>query len=149
MGQYDDRPYEVGKGKPPLQHRWKKGQSGNPRGPRRKAKRDEATMTELLADIINAPVEVMFEGKPQLVTKKELILMKLVHDAAAGTPFQRDRAIKSLQEMDAFNLLPPDRQKTPEQQEAALAGLIEFLAEEARATGLYNDDLTLKDPNGC
>jgi len=29
------RDYEIGRGKPPLDSRFRKGQSGNPRGPRR------------------------------------------------------------------------------------------------------------------
>ena len=32
----DKRDYEVGRGKPPVHTRFKKGQSGNPRGPRPK-----------------------------------------------------------------------------------------------------------------
>ena len=40
--------YEVGRGKLPLHSRFKKGQSGSPRGPRPKACRREAVVTQLV-----------------------------------------------------------------------------------------------------
>ena len=44
------RDYEIGYGKPPVDRRFQKGQSGNPRGPRRK------DMSALLIAALNEPV---------------------------------------------------------------------------------------------
>ena len=46
------RDYEVGRGKPPVHSRFKKGQSGNPRGPRPK------NLPALLVDALNEEVVV-------------------------------------------------------------------------------------------
>lgn len=129
MGKYDDRPYEVGKGKPPAAHRWRKGTSGNPLGPRKRANRDDATFKELLADIINEKVKVTINGREGWLTKKEMILIGLVHDAVNGTPAARLRAYRELKEAGALDLLPSGKQSTPEQQKEAIAKLVEELAE--------------------
>lgn len=134
MGKYDDRAYEVGKGKPPAKHQWPKGTSGNPRGPRKRADRDKATPNELLAEIINEKVWVTINGKEVQVTKKELILVGLVHEAINGTASSRHRAYKTLKEEGALNLLPINKQQTPEQREAALRDLVTTLAKSAAAS---------------
>jgi hypothetical protein len=46
------RDYEVGRGKPPVHTRFKKGQSGNPRGPRPK------NLPALLVEALNEKVTV-------------------------------------------------------------------------------------------
>lgn len=131
MGQYDDRPYKVGKGKPPAEYRWKPGQSGNPKGPKKRADPKTATMSELLADAINGTTEVTIDGKRVMMTKKQLILLGLVHDAASGTPNQRIRAIRELRDVGAFDLLPLDKQPDPEEHARRIAAVVEELAREA------------------
>jgi hypothetical protein len=58
MGQYDNRDYPIGKGKPPAEHQFKKGRSGNPRGPRHKKKAKEATLEVLAHEAVNEMVSV-------------------------------------------------------------------------------------------
>ena len=53
----DKRDYEVGRGKPPVHTRFKKGQSGNPRGPRPK------NLSALLLDALNEKVVVTIDGE--------------------------------------------------------------------------------------
>ena len=60
--------YKVGYKKPPLHTRFKKGQSGNPRG-RPKGSKNFST---LLAEALNEPVIVAEDGKRRRISKREL-----------------------------------------------------------------------------
>ena len=60
----DKRDYEVGRGKPPVHTRFKKGQSGNPRGPRPK------NLPALLLDALNEKVVVTIDGERREITKR-------------------------------------------------------------------------------
>lgn len=132
MGKYDDRPYEVGKGKPPKNNRWKKGQSGNPRGPRREPKEAEQGMHEMLADLANQLVPVKkADGTLIMLPKKKAILLGLVHDALSGTPRQRRDAVALLKEERFFELKPSDRPENAKQREEAIARFVTELAKEA------------------
>ena len=51
------RDYQVGRGKPPVHSRFKKGQSGNPRGPRPKS------LPALLVDALNEKVVATIDGE--------------------------------------------------------------------------------------
>ena len=72
----DKRDYEVGRGKPPVHTRFKKGQSGNPRGPRPK------NLPALLVDALNEKVVVTIDGERQEITKREAIVTQLVNRSA-------------------------------------------------------------------
>ena len=61
----DKRDFEVGRGKPPVHTRFKKGQSGNPRGPRPK------NLPALLVDALNEKVVVTIDGERQEIAKRE------------------------------------------------------------------------------
>ena len=73
----DKRDYEVGRGKPPVHTRFKKGQSGNPRGPRPK------NLPALLVDALNEKVVVTVDGERQEITKREAIVTQLVNESTA------------------------------------------------------------------
>ncbi|RRH92070.1 hypothetical protein EH240_31290 [Mesorhizobium tamadayense] len=72
--------YEVGYGKPPSEHRFAKGQSGNPKG-RPKAKKNMKTM---VSDTLFAPITIQQNGKTTTVTALEAILLKMRNNALAG-----------------------------------------------------------------
>ena len=91
MGKYDDQPYEVGKGKPPKKTRWKKGQSGNPKDPRRRARQPDLTLRQILAEIMNEPMVVTIGGRETKIPKKYAFLLGIGHDGLNGTPHQRMR----------------------------------------------------------
>jgi Family of unknown function (DUF5681) len=83
--------YKVGRGRPPLHTRFKKGQSGNPRGPRRRPK----DLPALLVAALNEPVVVTANGEPRQITKREAVIAQLV-DKSTGADL---RATKTLIDM--------------------------------------------------
>ena len=86
-----DGDYKVGRGKPPLHSRFKKGQSGNPRGPRPRAK----NLPALLVAALNEPVVVTTNGQSRQITKREAVIAQLV-DKSTGADL---RATKMLIDM--------------------------------------------------
>ena len=90
MGEFEGE-YKVGRGRPPLHTRFKKGQSGNPRGPRPRPK----DLPALLAAALNEPVVVGGDGDPRQITKREAVIAQLV-DMSAGADL---RAMKMLIDM--------------------------------------------------
>ena len=70
------RDYKIGYGKPPRGGPFQKGQSGNPRGPRRK------DLSALLIAALNEPVYVTIDGKRRKITKREAIVTQMVNKSA-------------------------------------------------------------------
>jgi hypothetical protein len=85
------RDYEVGYGKPPRSTRFKKGQSGNPRGRSSGSK----NLSTLLSEALNEPVTVTENGRRRKVSKRETIIKQLVNQSANGDW----RAVKMLLEI--------------------------------------------------
>ena len=63
-----DDDYEVGRGKPPAEFRFMKGQSGNPGG-RPKRERSKLDPGKILQSIDNEELIVVFDGKSQRMLK--------------------------------------------------------------------------------
>jgi hypothetical protein len=121
--------YDVGYRKPPPEHRFKPGQSGNPKGRPSRANRARGRlMRDLLIEMGNELLAVTIGGTRRYITKKQAILMGLFNDALAGTPTQRIKAYESLMRGGAFDLNPTDQAPTDE----ARHKFIERLAEEYR-----------------
>ena len=78
----DDKPlhYEVGFGKPPAATKFKKGQSGNPKG-RPKGKRNAATV---IIRALDAKVIINENGRRREITKFEAAITQLANKAASG-----------------------------------------------------------------
>ena len=85
------RDYEVGYRKPPRSTRFKKGQSGNPRGRSSGSK----NLSTLLSEALNEPVTVTENGRRRKVSKRETIIKQLVNQSANGDW----RAVKMLLEI--------------------------------------------------
>lgn len=75
-----DEEYEIGYGKPPLETRFVKGQSGNPSG-RPKGSKNLATILE---EVGNERVKVNGEGGITYITKKKACVLQLANKAASG-----------------------------------------------------------------
>jgi hypothetical protein len=82
------RDYQVGYGKPPRHTRFKRGQSGNPRGRPRGSK----NLPTLLTEALNKRVIVAENEGRRKVTKREAIITQLVNRSAKADL----RAIKIL-----------------------------------------------------
>jgi hypothetical protein len=87
----DARDYKVGYKKPPLHTRFKKGQSGNPRGRPRGAK----NFSSVLNDALNQPVVVTENGRRRKISKRELGIRQLV-DKFAMAEIQATRMLLGL-----------------------------------------------------
>jgi hypothetical protein len=70
--------YEVGPRRPPLETRWKTGQSGNPSG-RRKGSRNTRTIWR---DAMAQLVKVKVNGRLRTMTRREALILKLLDNAA-------------------------------------------------------------------
>ena len=99
MGKYDDRPYDIGKGKPPVKGQFQPGVSGNPKGPKRKKKAVDATLPVLLREALNEMVTVIISGRDLRVPKKQAIIIQTINDALTGTPTQRLKTMKMLHDI--------------------------------------------------
>ena len=72
--------YKVGYGKPPTHSRFKKGESGNPSGKRRR----EPTLAEYLAKELSKTITLTENGQVRRVTKREAIAKRFVQMALQG-----------------------------------------------------------------
>jgi hypothetical protein len=73
-----ERDYEVGYGKPPQHTRFKKGQSGNPRGRPRGSK----NLATLVGAALDQKVTVTDGGRRRKITKREAMITQLVNMSA-------------------------------------------------------------------
>jgi len=106
--------YEVGYGKPPKETRFKKGQSGNPKGRPRGSRNFK---TDLL-DTLKAPVQLKEKGRPKTVSTQQAALLRLREKALGGDARALDRLIdlarihndEDMAEAAAAALAPTDRE---------------------------------------
>jgi hypothetical protein len=80
MPRDDEGDYEVGYGKPPRHTRFKRGQSGNPRGRPPGAK----NLSTLLNEALNELVAVTENGGRKSISKRQAAFKQLVNEAAKG-----------------------------------------------------------------
>ena len=110
MPRDEEGDYQVGYGKPPRHTRFKKGQSGNPRGRPPGAK----NLSTLLNEALNEMVVVTDNGGRKRITKRQASLKQLVNEAAKG----KWPALRLL-----LDLLQDIEQRTAPQTEQSLLGL--------------------------
>ncbi len=85
--QENPRNYNVGYGKPPFEHRFQKGQSGNPRGRTRKDTRTlppPAGLQEGFLNVANQPVTMTVDGRQITTTRLEAAVHRLSAEALKG-----------------------------------------------------------------
>jgi uncharacterized protein DUF5681 len=72
--------YEVGHGRPPAEYRFKKGQSGNPKGRPRGSK----NLMTLMEHELEQQVPVQEGGQRRKITKREAMVKQLINKAVLG-----------------------------------------------------------------
>ena len=142
----DEHDYKVGPGSPPLNTLFKKGQSGNPGGRRKKP------LPALLADALNETVYVTIDGERRQITKREAIVHQLVNKSTTADL----RATKMLFDMmkDAEQKAgiappPPEPRQLGEADKEVVRNFVERvrrqvlaeIAEKQRATAASNGDI--------
>ena len=102
--------HRVGKGRPPLRTRWKRGQSGNPRG-RPKGRR---SIGKVLHDVTEQKVTVTENGKTRRMSAFEVMMRQLAKDA-----MQKDQGALKLfvSMMDRYYSDLTESAVTPEREE--------------------------------
>jgi hypothetical protein len=80
LREHADRNYVIGKGKPPPEHTWRPGQSGNSRG-RPKGRKNESTIWK---EILGRKITIPIGGKLRKVTILEAIQYRIANDALTG-----------------------------------------------------------------
>lgn len=93
----DDASYEVGYGKPPKQHRFTKGNSGNRAGRPKGCESKELLILELL----DAPIVIFERGKRKTVTKEAALLSRTLHSAISGKSSDMKNLIAYMKMMNA------------------------------------------------
>ena len=95
--------YEVGYCKPPRQHQFPKGQSGNPGGPPKSKKRSKTDVSELL----NEPVKVTAGGKEREMSPFEASFRQLAIKAINGNLRAVRKFVKICEEYKILAPPPP------------------------------------------
>ena len=105
MSQNDD--YGVGYRKPPRASRWRKGQSGNPRGRQKGARNLKTELAEELSEIIS----VKEQGLARKITKQRALIKAMTAKAVQGDTRAANLLINTI-----FRLLRPEliEDKPPE-----------------------------------
>src|SRR6266853_3277304 len=121
MSPDNERDYEVGYGKPPRHTRFKKGQSGNPRG----RPNGSNNLSTLLSEALNEPVIVAEDGGRRTISKRRAIITQLVNRSAKGDL----RALKILLDI----LQEIERRTEPASSETSFGPVDEKIIEQLKA----------------
>jgi hypothetical protein len=76
----DDKPYDVGYGKPPPEHQFKPGQSGNPKG----RPKGPGNIYKLIAKHAAKKVTVIENGAEKKMAKIDVVISAMLNKAASG-----------------------------------------------------------------
>lgn len=76
----NQKDYEVGYKRPPREHQFKPGQSGNPKGRPKKNK----NFVEDVKGEMNELIQIQAQGKLKKITKQKALAKRIVADALSG-----------------------------------------------------------------
>lgn len=118
-----ERDDEVGHKKPPKHSRFKKGQSGNPKGRPRRAK----TFGALLREMLNEKLNITENGRRRKITMIEATFKQLVNAAAKGDARARKDLLNMLSDLARL-----EREQAPRTQAASPQGAVVILPHNGR-----------------
>ena len=88
---------KVGYAKPPVHSRFQKGQSGNPKGRRKKS----PGLSQMVKEVMAQKVPITKNGRTQSISLQRAVLEQLGRSAAQGKPATLSQLIKLLQKVEA------------------------------------------------
>ena len=94
-----EQQYRVGPGRPPREHQFKPGQSGNPKGAKRKSKSMAPDLKAALEQALNKTVRLKQGEKERVVTMATAGIEQLVAQYVKGDRHARRDLIKLAQEL--------------------------------------------------
>ncbi len=100
----EERDYEVGKGRPPKETRWKKGQSGNPRGRPKSRKPGPVDVTAVL----ETPVQARVRGREIKMSLFEASFRRLAKRAVDGHLPAIRKFLKACEQYGVIAPHPPE-----------------------------------------
>jgi len=126
----DENDYKVGPGRPPLHTRFRKGQSGNPGGRRKK------NLPALLADALNEAVFVTIDEERRQITKREAVVHQLVNKSTTAdlraTKMLFDM-IKDAEQKAGVATPPPEPRRLDEADQKVVRGFVERIRQQILA----------------
>lgn len=123
-----DRSYQVGRGRPPRQHQFKKGQSGNPAG-RPKGARG---LGQIIIDQLRKEVTLQENGKPIKVPTLAVVAARVALEAAHGDAktgmalLELARRLDPTEHLDIEEVAPDETQALPPDGTALLEDYVAF-----------------------
>lgn len=107
----NSRDYDVGYGKPPKHTQFKKGQSGNPKGRKRRSRSMDDIARGLLDEMV--PVRTS-DGRTKMISAREALLEKARADTFKGGLREAERFMKLCRELSPGSLEPlPEPEPEP------------------------------------
>lgn len=139
------KPYEVGYGKPPREHQFPPGQSGNPRG-RKKGSR--GLKTDLHAEL-SSVLTISINKQPVSGTKQRLMLKSLATRAAAGDVRASALLLPLIMQIFGIEDRGQDRRQLSRQDQAILDELLAGAGagDVTGATSGYDDGAAEQPPS--
>ena len=144
--------YEVGYGRPPKEHQFKPGHSGNRSG---RPKRSLNLKTDLTAEL-KSRIQLTENGKRVSLTRQQVILKQLVAKAAKGDVRAADHVIRLVAATIGLDPVDPKAGKLSDNDDAVLRDFIAFYGSGSEATaggdvsgrGKTGTSRSVSDPGG-
>jgi hypothetical protein len=104
----------MGKGKPPKQHQFAKGKSGNPGG----KKKETLNLKTILMTIAESPIEITENGRKVKVQMAEKLILRHFQEALRGRP---QSIVDLLDRLDRYSSSQPEHaEELPEEDRTIL-----------------------------
>ena len=115
MSKNSRRDYDVGYGKPPREHQFRKGMSGNPRGRKKtKSARAGSSLAERVYEMSQDSISVTIKGQPTTMTVEAMLIHRLIQKAADGSSrhiLQLLELLEKGREKHQSSMLPEDMER--------------------------------------